>query len=193
MLFKLAFRNMKKSIKIIKLVLIIMLSIVSSIAIYNYFKYNYNKNYIITTKIENNYKTPPIIKEKDLLMKNNNYIGYIKIDKYNINKFIMLGTSDNILNKNVVGLYKYLKDLDSKTGITLLAGHNNIYVFKNLNKLKIGDEEIIGSKFYTYKYKVVSKKIIKKDDYSIFEGGDERVIILLTCVSDDLRLVVTCK
>ena len=47
---------MKKSIKIIKLVLIIMLSIVSSIAIYNYFKYNYNKNYIITTKIENNYK-----------------------------------------------------------------------------------------------------------------------------------------
>ena len=172
---------MKKSIKIIKLVLIIMLSIVSSIAIYNYFKYNYNKNYIITTKIENNYKTPPIIKEKDLLMKNNNYIGYIKIDKYNINKFIMLGTSDNILNKNVVGLYKDLKDLDSKTGITLLAGHNNIYVFKNLNK------------FYTYKYKVVSKKIIKKDDYSIFEGGDERVIILLTCVSDDLRLVVTCK
>ena len=173
---------MKKSIKIIKLVLIIMLSIVSSIAIYNYFKYNYNKNYIITTKIENNYKRPPIIKEKDLLMKNNNYIGYIKIDKYNINKFIMLGTSDNILNKNVVGLYKDLKDLDSKTGITLLAGHNNIYVFKNLNKLKIGDEVII-----------VSKKIIKKDDYSIFEGGDERVIILLTCVSDDLRLVVTCK
>ena len=93
---------MKKSIKIIKLVLIIMLSIVSSITIYNYFKYNYNKNYIITTKIENNYKRPPIIKEKDLLMKNNNYIGYIKIDKYNINKFIMLGTSDNILNKNVV-------------------------------------------------------------------------------------------
>jgi len=183
---------MKKSIKIIKLVLIIMLSIVSSIAIYNYFKYNDNKNYIITTIIENNYKTPPIIKEKDLLMKNNNYIGYIKIDKYNINKFIMLGTSDNILNKNVVGLYKDLKDLDSKTGITLLAGHNNIYVFKNLNKL-IGDEVIIGSKFYTYKYKVVSKKIIKKDDYSIFEGGDERVIILLTCVSDDLRLVVTCK
>ena len=172
---------MKKSIKIIKLVLIIMLSIVSSIAIYNYFKYNYNKNYIITTKIENNYKTPPIIKEKDLLMKNNNYIGYIKIDRYNINKFIMLGTSDNILNKNVVGLYKDLKDLDSKTGITLLAGHNNIYVFKNLNKLKIGDEVIIGSKFYTYKYKVVSKKIIEKDDYSIFEG------------SDDLRLVVTCK
>lgn len=184
---------MKKSIKIIKLVLIIMLSIVSSIAIYNYFKYNYNKNYIITTKIENNYKRPPKIKEKDLLMKNNNYIGYIKIDKYNINKFIMLGTSDNILNKNVVGLYKDLKDLDSKTGITLLAGHNNIYVFKNLNKLKIGDKVIIGSKFYTYKYKVVSKKIIKKDDYSIFEGGDERVIILLTCVSDDLRLVVTCK
>lgn len=153
---------MKKSIKIIKLVLIIILSIVSSIAIYNYFKYNYNKNYIITTKIENNYKTPPKIKEKDLLMKNNNYIGYIKIDKYNINKFIMLGTSDNILNKNVVGLYKDLKDLDSKTGITLLAGHNNIYVFKNLNKLKIGDEVIIGSNFYTYKYKVVSKKKLKK-------------------------------
>ena len=123
------------------------------------------------------------------------YVGTSKgnIDKYNINKFIMLGTSDNILNKNVVGLYKDLKDLDSKTGITLLAGHNNIYVFKNLNKLKIGDEVIIGSKFYTYKYKVVSKKIIKKDDYSIFEGGDERVIILLTCVSDDLRLVLTCK
>ena len=71
--------------------------------------------------------------------------------------------------------------------------YNYIYVFKNLNKLKIGDEVIIGSKFYTYKYKVVSKKIIEKDDYSIFEGGDERVIILLTCVSDDLRLVVTCK
>ena len=70
---------MKKSIKIIKLVLIIMLSIVSSIAIYNYFKYNFNKNYIITTKIENNYKTPPIIKEKDLLMKNNNFLNsYLK-------------------------------------------------------------------------------------------------------------------
>ena len=149
---------MKKSIKIIKLVLIIMLSIVSSIAIYNYFKYNYNKNYIITTKIENNYKTPPIIKEKDLLMKNNNYIGYIKIDRYNINKFIMLGTSDNILNKNVVGLYKDLKDLDSKTGITLLAGHNNIYVFKNLNKLKIGDEVIIGSKFILISIKLFLKK-----------------------------------
>lgn len=184
---------MKKSIKIIKLVLIIMLSIVSSMAVYNYFKCSNSKNYEITKIIKNNYNKTPIKKEDNLLIKNNNYIGYIKIDKYNINKFIMLGTSNDILNKNVVGLYKDLKNLDSKTGITLLAGHNNSYVFKNLNKLQINDEVIIGSKTYTYKYKVVSKKVIRKDDYSIFEGGDERVIILLTCVSDDLRLVVTCK
>lgn len=184
---------MEKIIKVIKLVLIVMLSVLSSIAVYNYFKYNNSKNYEITKIIENNYNKTPVKKEDNSLIQNSNYIGYIKIDKYNINKFIMLGTSDNILNKNVVGLYKDLKTLDSKTGITLLAGHNNSYVFKNLNKLQIDDEVIIGSKAYTYKYKVVSKKIIKKDDYQIFEGGDERVIILLTCVSNDLRLVVTCK
>lgn len=181
---------------IIKIVLILLLSIFVDIKIYNYFKFK-NNEYIeikkITNSINNNYNNIPIKTTKEIVMESKEYIGYIKIKKYNINKLIMFGTSDSILNKNVVGLYKDLMPLDSNVGVTLLAGHNNNFVFKNLNKLEIDDEIIIGSKQNIYKYKVVSKRVISKNDFSIFEEKDERVVMLMTCVNEDLRLIIICK
>ena len=120
------------------------------------------------------------------------YNSYLVIDSLNINILIENGTSDAILNKNVVGKYDnnstYLK------GQVILAGHNNKKVFKNLNNISIGDSVVVFDNNQKYVYYVYDKKIISYTDTSNFYITSSRNLVLITCIYDNYhRLLVFCK
>lgn len=178
----------KRIVNLIEVFIISIIALLLNIKIYKFYKES-NSIKAISYIINNNSNSYLVKKNY-----NNNTIGYIKIANLDINKAIMLGTNDKVLNKNVVGLYDKLSGLDDLYGNVLLAGHNNNYVFKNLFNIKINDIIEIGSKKAIYIYKVFEIKQIYKDDYSIFnEYEDKKVLTLVTCINKEKRFIVLAK
>ncbi len=120
----------------------------------------------------------------------NTYLGYIVISSLNIKKGIVFDTTDYVLNQNVVGIHKTSAGIDDSFGNVILAGHNNIDVFKNLLKIKIDDEIEIISKSSCYKYKVYQIDIYNLDEYSYFNKTEDKILTLITCYTKDKRFVV---
>lgn len=152
---------------------LIFLSILIVIIKYNFeYKINNYQNKIINN-IHDNY----------------NYIeykGYIKIDKYNINKIIKKGTTNEILDKNYVGMM----DINKKN-LIVLAGHNTNNVFHKIYYLKKNDLiEIYLDKKEIYKVKTI--KEINVDDYEILNKKyKNKTLILMTCTNkQNKRLIV---
>lgn len=155
---------------------LIFLSILIVIIKYNFeYKINNYQNKIINN-IHDNY----------------NYIeykGYIKIDKYNINKIIKKGTTNEILDKNYVGMM----DINKKN-LIVLAGHNTNNVFHKIHYLKENDLiEIYLDKKEIYKVKTI--KEINVDDYEILNKKyKNKTLILMTCTNkQNKRLIVTSE
>ena len=122
------------------------------------------------------------------------YLGYIEIEKLGIKKLISYGTTDDVLNKNVVGLHKASILLDDPYGNIILAGHNNKYVFANLLKIKINDEIKITSYIKTYTFKVFKIDIVELDNYDYFKSYDDsKILTLITCYSKNKRFIVLGK
>ena len=152
---------------------LIFLSILIVIIKYNFeYKINNYQNKIINN-IHDNY----------------NYIeykGYIKIDKYNINKIIKKGTTNEILDKNYVGMMDI-----NKENLIVLAGHNTNNVFHKIHYLKENDLiEIYLDKKEIYKVKTI--KEINVDDYEILNKKyKNKTLILMTCTNkQNKRLIV---
>ena len=89
-------------------------------------------------QIRNNINTPLVEASDEMMI----------IDKQ---KLISYGTSDEVLNKNVVGLHKFTKDIDSEFGNIVLAGHNNKYVFKMSKKEQIIIKLLDGNQKFVLK------------------------------------------
>lgn len=179
-----------------KLTILILLifSIFSCMKIYNNFKVK-KEEYV---KIENFQKINDEVftleekeEEKQEFVLTKSYLGYIEISRLGIKKLIKYGTSDDILNQNVVGLHKMSVSLDSKVGNIILAGHNNKYVFHKLFKIKLKDKVIITSHNKSYTFIVNKIDIISDDDFSYFkEYDDKKVLTLITCYGKDKRFIV---
>lgn len=123
-----------------------------------------------------------------------NNLGYLLIDRLNIDKDIKRGTSLHVLNSNSVGLYENGVELNDESGQIILAGHNNKYVFKNLFRIKQGDTIKIITYNKEYVYKVYKKVVVSFYDSSYFKVGDsDKEVILITCVNKDKRLLVFAK
>lgn len=184
----------KKKINKLSLISILFISvfcILCNIEIYEYFSKIKLEKLIINRMVTPNKELVSDIKSNNNEEIYEEYLGYISIEKYNINKAIMLGTSDSILNKNVVGLYDGFSLLDEESGNTILAGHNNKYVFNNLFKVQIKDEITIYSRINTYKYVIYDIKTVNSNDYSIFKTSDSlKMLTIITCISSTKRLVV---
>jgi len=123
-----------------------------------------------------------------------NYLGYLEKENLNIKKLIKQGTSNNILNENIIGLYNNGNNLDSEKGQIILAGHNNEYVFKNLYKIRIGETIKIVTKNKEYNYEVTTKKTINYKDATSFKLNiNTKELIIITCITDETRLLVFAK
>jgi sortase A len=83
-------------------------------------------------------------------------------------------------------------------GNCFLSGHNDIYgeIFRDLDKVRVGDEIIVYAGQQPYRYQVRAARIVEPDDVSVMYPTSTPVLTLLTCypyMVDTHRLVVIAE
>ena len=109
---------------------------------------------------------------------------YIEIPAINLKAPIAEGTSGDIL-KNKVG---HFEDTAIKSGNIGLAAHNRGYeinYFKNLKKLKLGDEIFYTNEDFNKKYIVDTLEIIENTNWNYLRKSEEDKITLITCIENE--------
>lgn len=121
--------------------------------------------------------------QRDIINENKEVSWRIKIPKLNLDVHIKEGTDKDTL-LSAVGHFEKTSKWD---GNVCLAAHNRGYncnFFKDIHKLKIGDEIIytIGNKKKIYK--VTENKIIQETDWKDLENKEKNCVTLITCVEN---------
>ena len=129
-----------------------------------------------------------------------NMVGYIDIPKMGIELPIYLGASTENMRKGAVHLSQTSLPIGGENSNSVIAGHRGSIVgamFRDIEKLEIGDEITITNLWETLTYQVDRIRIIRPDDTQevlIQEGRD--LVTLITCHPygrSDQRYVVYCK
>lgn len=157
--------------------------------------------YLITILIiyciicQNIYKintSSPVKKEKT-----NQQIGYLKIDKINLQQPIYKITDNkNNIEESVTILKESIMPTE-KNSIVFLAAHSGtgtIAYFENLNKLEIKDIIELKYKTKTYHYEVKDIWEENKSGYIHVNKNQKNQLILTTCspTNNNKQLVVNC-
>lgn len=110
-----------------------------------------------------------------------NAIAVLQIPSQKIKGVVKEGT-DNETLKNYIGMFKGAA-MPGQIGNFSVAAHNNIYteIFRNLNKVNIGDEVKVTTKTATYTYKITSKQTVSPTSIEVINNSDKREITLITC------------
>lgn len=110
-----------------------------------------------------------------------NSVAVIQIPSQGIKGIVKEGT-DNQTLKNYIGMFKG-SAMPGQVGNFSVAAHNNIYteIFRNLNKVNIGDEVIVKTKTDTYTYKITSKQTVSPTSIEVINNTDKKEITLITC------------
>lgn len=110
-----------------------------------------------------------------------NSIAVLQIPSQGIKGIVKEGT-DNQTLKNYIGMFKGAA-MPGQVGNFSVAAHNNIYteIFRNLNKVNIGDEVKVTTKAATYVYKITSKQTVTPTSIEVINNSDKREITLITC------------
>lgn len=111
-----------------------------------------------------------------------NSIAVLQIPSQNIKGIVKEGT-DNATIKNYIGMFKG-SALPGQPGNFSVAAHNNIYteIFRNLNKVSIGDEVKVTTKTATYTYKITSKQTVTPTSIEVINNDtSKKEITLITC------------
>lgn len=109
---------------------------------------------------------------------------YIEIPIISLKAPIAEGTSLDILSKKV----GHFEETAIELGNIGLAAHNRGYefsFFKDLYKLKNGDEVIYTHENYKKTYIVEKNIIIKNSDWSNLAPAEDNIITLITCVENE--------
>lgn len=133
-------------------------------------------------------------KQDDVIVIKEGCIGVIDIPSINIRAQIKNGT-DDITLKNYVGKFDNSANFGD-VGNASLAAHNNVYteIFRDLNKVKIGDNVRVVTKSFEYIYKVVYKTVVDPTDTSVLESSNKKELTLITCTTTaKSRVVVKCE
>lgn len=109
---------------------------------------------------------------------------YLEIPSINLKANISEGTTKEVMD-NYIG---HFEETQKTIGNIGLAAHNRGYknnYFKDLKKLKTGDEIKYKYKDFEKTYIVEEHKIIKDTDWSSLENTEENKITLITCVENE--------
>ncbi len=169
---------------------VMCLSVIVSIGFYfliiNTFKYLESNK-----KLKNQEVFNVQIKAENLVAKNIATASLIKwslkIPKINLEANIKNGTNSNILDEYI----GHFEETEYKRGNIGLAAHNRGYAVNYFGKIKTltkGDLIIYQKDEYIAKYKVISKKIIKDDDWNYLKQNNKEIITLITCVENKPKL-----
>lgn len=114
-----------------------------------------------------------------------NIVAYIDVPKMNITLPIYLGATDANLNKGAALLSKTSIPIGGINSNSVIAAHRGLIsndMFRNIQKLKIGDDIKITNQWEELTYKVCDIKIIDSDDIdSILIQENRDLITLITC------------
>lgn len=118
----------------------------------------------------------------------------LEIPTLNLTTVVLKGTSQDVLAK-APGWYE--ESVLPGQGNTAIAGHLNTYGswFRNLNKLKPGEEIILKLADQSYHYQVEKVYPVKSTDWSIVEPCGYSALTLSTCIANDRsrRLIVRAR
>jgi LPXTG-site transpeptidase (sortase) family protein len=120
-------------------------------------------------------------------------LGQIVIDKINLEQYILDSTENDAMEKAPVKLYG--NDINT-TGNFCIAGHNYEEIFKDLDKLEVGDEfYIIDTEETIQDYKVTEIVEVEPTDLSVLMPVDDKIqVTLITCIDGATkRLVVKAE
>ena len=123
----------------------------------------------------------------------NDIVGYLTIDKIEVKKdMVKNGVTEDILSKSI----GHFSNTAIFNGNVCLAAHNygirGSNLFKDLDKLRIGDKIIYVTEFGRREYKVIEVKEISSRDFSVLENSSANMLTLITCINNkkDSRLCV---
>jgi sortase A len=132
----------------------------------------------------------------------------LSISKLNLTAPILLGVDPADKEKYNAELTKGVAHMNGtalpgEKGNVFIYGHSSSEIkspydkiFAKLNDLTDGDKIEIKYKGKKVSYTVSGKKIVEKDDMSVLEQTDERILTLMTCWplgTSDKRLIVIAK
>ena len=118
------------------------------------------------------------------------------------------GNNQEAYNKSLESGVAHLKgsSLPGKSGNPFIFGHSSYYpwkpgdykeIFKDLDKLEIGDQIIISSNLFQYIYAVADKNIVSPDNVEVAnQNFTENKLTLMTCWpigSDAKRLIIVAN
>lgn len=141
---------------------------------------------------ENNLGTESKVLKNEVL--EDDYLGIISIPKIGLRKKLYdIGSYRNDVDRNIEILASS-KMPDVMGGNFILAAHNgntSLGYFRDLHKLKVGDEVTIDYKNKNYVYEV-SKiyDVLKTGKVAIKRNKSQSTITLITCLGNDRQLVV---
>ena len=141
---------------------------------------------------ENNLGTESKVLKNEVL--EDDYLGIISIPKIGLRKKLYdIGSYRNDVDRNIEVLDSS-KMPDVMGGNFILAAHNgntSLGYFRDLHKLKVGDEVTIDYKNKNYVYEV-SKiyDVLKTGEVAIKRDKSQSTITLITCLGNDRQLVV---
>ena len=127
-------------------------------------------------------------------VRSDNYLGIIEIPKINLQKRLYdINSYQNDVNKNIEILDS--SDMPNVLGGNLiLAAHNgntSVGYFRNLHKLKLGDEVNISYNDVNYTYEITKiYDVLKTGKVNIKRDKSKTTITLITCLGNDRQLVV---
>lgn len=141
---------------------------------------------------ENNLGTESKVLKNEVL--EDDYLGIISIPKIGLRKKLYdIGSYRNDVDRNIEVLDSS-KMPDVMGGNFILAAHNgntSLGYFRDLHRLKVGDEVTIDYKNKNYVYEV-SKiyDVLKTGEVAIKRDKSQSTITLITCLGNDRQLVV---
>ena len=151
--------------------------------------------YIEEEKINNEVEQPKEPEKEEVKEhKKIEYIAVLKIPKINLERGLV---DPNSYLNNVDYNIQILKNSampDQRFGNVMLAAHSGnarISYFRNLDKLKLGDEISIEYKSKTYEYKIVDIYLIDKTGTAeIIRNKNKSTLTLITCKHNTNKQII---
>ena len=118
----------------------------------------------------------------------------IQVPAINVDAPVVQGDGWEQLKK---GVGQHIPSTDpGKAGNMVLSAHNDVFgeIFRDLDKLKPGDEVIVFTNQRSYTYTVVQSQVVEPTQVEVMAPTKEPAVTLISCypyLVDDQRIVVT--
>ena len=128
-------------------------------------------------------------REQKLIVRDN-VTAVIDIPRINLRAEVVEGVDAKTL-KVYAGKFEHSVN-PGQVGNFSVAAHNNIdtELFRNLHKIKVGEEIRVVTKTNEYRYKVTKKFVVLPTAYEVTDHTDKAEITLITCTQGNKKRLI---